>query len=64
MINDQARNVAGAGREIEDVQCLARSNPITQKSGNQTVASEEPIQPPDVSQVRLQFSRDRLRKIH
>ena len=64
MIDNQAGNIAGARGEIEHAQRLSWSNPIAQKSGDQRVASEEPIQLPQILQIHFQLSGDRLRKIH
>jgi hypothetical protein len=64
VIDDQPRDVAGTGGQIEHAHFAPRQNPAPEKMLNQRIAAEIAIELAQVPQIARQLRRDRLRTIH
>ena len=63
-LHHQSRNVARAGGEIDDAQVIVRSKPASQEMSHQTIAAKVAIKRAQITKVRDQLRRNRLRPVH
>src|SRR5262249_18364321 len=64
VLGDQARDIARAGRKIENAHARTGFYPTAQEHRNQRVTAKPAIELANVFEIALQFGRDRLRSVH